>query len=93
MLAKLIISYFNLYNNKLRRKIRKHGSRRFEIRKSRRLMNRVFIGKPELKHSNDNVVITVYVYNAQKKYLINKIKNVSAIYKVKAKNKYNTFNG
>lgn len=89
-LSKLIRSYFNLYNNKLRTKIRKHGSRRFEIRKSRRLMNKIFIGKPELKHNNDNVVITVYLYNLEKKYLINKIKKIPAVYKINPLGKYNT---
>ena len=89
MLSKLIRSYFNLYNNKLRKKIRKHGSKRFEIRKSRRLMNKIFIGKPELKHSNDNIVITIYVYNAEKKYLINKMQKVAAIYKINTLNNFN----
>ena len=82
LLYKLIRGYFNLYNNKIRAKIRKHGSRRFEIRKSRRLMNKIFFGKPELKHTNNSVIITVYLYNADKKYLINKIKKIPAIYKL-----------
>lgn len=92
MLGKLIRSYFNLYNNKLRKKIRKHGSKRFEIRKSRRLMNKIFIGKPELKHSNDNIVITIYVYNAEKKYLINKMQKLAAIYKINTLKNFNKLN-
>ena len=92
ILSKLIRSYFNLYNNKLRTKIRKHGSRRFEIRKSRRLMNRIFMGKPELKHSNDSVVITIYLYNLEKKYLFNKINKTPAIYKISTLDKFNELN-
>ena len=81
-LNKLIRGYFNLYNHKLRVKVRKHKSKRFEIRKAKRLMNRILFSKPELKHSNDKVIITIYIYNSNKKYLINKIINRPAIYKL-----------
>lgn len=96
-LASLVRSYFNLYSKTLRNKFRKHGSRRFEIRKSRRLIKRIHIGRPELKHGADNIIITLYIYNLEKKYLNNKILKIPAIYKhnsttlnkiTKAKNLY-----
>lgn len=92
ILSKLIRGYFNLYDNKLRTKMRKYGSRRFEIRKSRRLINKVFVSRPELKHSNDRVVITVYVYNAEKRYILSKINKIAAIYKLNTSNISNRLN-
>lgn len=89
-LTSLIRGYFNLYSNILRNKLRKHGSKRFEIRKARRLINRVYIGKPELKHGTDNIVITLYIYNIEKKYFINRIKKMPAVYKLNSKNASNT---
>ena len=84
MVSKLIRGYFNLYNNKIRTKIRKHRSRRYEIRRARRFLNRILLSRAELKHSNDRVVVTLYVYNIVQKYLMNKIKNIPAIFKLKS---------
>ena len=86
-LISLIRAYFNLYSNNLRKRLKKHGSKRFEIRKARRLINRIFVGKPELKHGTDNIQITLYVYNIEKKYFINKINKIFAVYKLSGQNR------
>ena len=46
--------------------------------RARRLStNRILVSRAELKHTNDKVVITLYVYNRQKKYYLNKIKRLA----------------
>ena len=67
---KLVKSYFNFYSRKLEKKIK---SRRLRIRGRRLSTNRILISRPELKHTNDKVIVTVYVYNRQKKYYFNKL--------------------
>jgi hypothetical protein len=39
-------------------------------------MIKLFIGKPEIKHINNKVIITVYTYNRKKIYFLNKIKKI-----------------
>lgn len=48
-------------------------------------MIKLFIGKPEIKHSNNKVTITIYVYNRKKIYFLNKIKKIMKIYAVHTK--------
>ena len=67
---KLVKSYFNFYSRKLEKKIK---SRRLRIRGRRLSTNRILISRAELKHTNDKVVVTIYVYNRQKEYYFNKI--------------------
>ena len=84
----LIKSYFNLYFNKkvLKYKILKgHNyliknilmkkllkSSFFSIR--RLSYNKIFVSKPEIKHTNSNAIITIYTYNRERKSLLKKIK-------------------
>lgn len=80
--AKLIKSYFNLFSWKFEAKARLYVER-FKIRRLK--MNRIILGKPEFKHTNDKVTITLYIYNQElaeyKKKLNNmKIKNTSFFY-------------
>ena len=74
VILKLIKSYFNLYNRILEKKIK---FRRLRMRVRRLSTNRIFVSKAELKHTNDKVVITLYVYNRQEKYYLNKIKKLT----------------
>lgn len=60
---KLIKGYFNSYNLKLEKKIRKERLRR-RLRKLSK--NKIFVSNGEFKHTNDKVSITLYVYNRQK---------------------------
>jgi len=74
ILSKLIKSYFNLYfTNKL------FTSKRIINRFRRLIMNRIFISKAELKHTSSKVVITLYVYNEERRMLIQKLKRISSI--------------
>ena len=76
VILRLVKSYFNLYSRKLEKKIK---SRRLRMRVRRLSTNRILVSRAELKHTNDKVVITLYVYNRQKKYYLNKINKI-AIY-------------
>jgi hypothetical protein len=67
----LIKSYFNLsplYKNK--------KSTRVETRFKRLSLNRILVSRAEMKHTNSKVIITVYLYNKNKKFFIYKLKNL-----------------
>jgi len=60
---KLVKSYFNLYNLKLDKTIRDERL----LRRLRRLStHRIFVSNAEFKHTNNKVVITLYLFNRQK---------------------------
>ena len=82
-LYKLIKTYFSMYLKK--------GlvSNRYLSAKRKSLsLNKVYISKPEIKHTNSKAVVTIYVYNREKfsisnnieerklKFLINSLKKV-----------------
>jgi len=70
-LTKLIKSYFNLYlSNKLL------GNKRIITRFRRSSIYRIFISKTELKHTSSKVIITLYVYNEERRILLNKINRI-----------------
>jgi Mitochondrial ribosomal protein (VAR1) len=73
-LIRLIKSYFNLFFNKSILK-----SKRIATRFKRLAVKKIFISKAELKHTNSKVVITLYVYNEERRILIRKIKRLEAI--------------
>lgn len=64
----LLNSYFNFFVDPNILKIKRIANR------YRRLSaNKVFVGKGELKHTNEKVIITSYVYNVEQLYLKSKI--------------------
>ena len=63
-LMNLLKSYFNFFVN---HKILK--TKRIANRYRKLSANKVFVGKGELKHTNEKVIITSYVYNAEQLYL------------------------
>lgn len=68
---KLIKSYFNLsplYNN--------NKSSRVQVRFKRLSLNRILVSKAEMKHTNNKVIITVYLYNKNKKFFVHKLKTL-----------------
>ena len=73
---KLVKSYFNFYSRKLEKRIK---SRRLRIRGRRLSTNRILISRAELKHTNDKVVVTIYIHNRQKEYYFNKMARVASI--------------
>jgi Mitochondrial ribosomal protein (VAR1) len=71
LVNKLIKSYFNLYNLKLEHKIRSNKL----LRRLRKLSsNKIYVSNGEFKHTNNKVVITLYLFNRQKFNLDKKIK-------------------
>nr|YP_009355415.1 ribosomal protein subunit 3 [Coccocarpia palmicola]ARB49960.1 ribosomal protein subunit 3 [Coccocarpia palmicola] len=71
LIFKLIKSYFYLYNHKFENKIRLP---RMRIKQRRLSVNKIFVSKAELKHTNDKIIITLYIYNRQNLYYLNKLK-------------------
>lgn len=70
---KLIKSYFNLFNKE---KEEKTNVKRSRVRFLNKTVNKIFVSKAELRHTNTNVVATVYVYNRQLKYYTNKLVDI-----------------
>jgi hypothetical protein len=73
-LSKIIKSYFNLYFSK-----QLLYSKRMLTRFRRLAINRVFISKAELKHTSSKVIITIYVYNEERRALLNRLRRIEAI--------------
>jgi hypothetical protein len=72
-LTRLIKSYFNFYfSNKLL------SSKKILTRFRRLAINKILISKAELKHTNNKVIITLYVYNEERRILINRLKRIEA---------------
>lgn len=66
----LLKSYFNLFLKPKTIK-KKNKIKRISNRDRKLSANRVFVGKGELKHTNEKVIITSYVYNVEQFYLKN----------------------
>lgn len=71
LVIKLVKSYFNSYNLKLEKKVRKIILRKKLRKKS---LNKIYLSDGEFKHTNDKVTITLYVYNRQKINFLIKLK-------------------
>ena len=64
---KLVKYYFNLYFNN------KFINSKFLSPKNKRLsLNKIFVSKAEIKHTNSKVRITIYTYNREKLILLKK---------------------
>ena len=71
LVMKLIKGYFNSYNWKIEKQLRKE---RLRHRLRKLSTNRIFVSDGEFKHTNDKVNITLYVYNRQKLNYLLKLK-------------------
>jgi Mitochondrial ribosomal protein (VAR1) len=76
MVIKLIKCYFNLFNPKVEKKI---NSVNLSIKQRRLSINRIFVSKANIKHTNSNIIISIYIYNRQKKYFYNKLNRINNI--------------
>jgi hypothetical protein len=66
---KLIKGYFNLYNNKLERRIRNDRL----LRRLRKLSShKIYVSNSQFKHTNNKVVISLYLFNRQRINFIKK---------------------
>lgn len=75
-LMRLIKSYFNLYNPKEENL----NSKPLRLRFKRLSVKKIFVSRAELKHTSSKILITLYVYNAEKRFLANKIKTLGEIF-------------
>lgn len=73
-LSKLIKSYFNIYFSK-----KLLSSKRVLTRFRRLVINKIFISKAELKHTSSKVTITLYIYNEEKRTLLNRLRRIESI--------------
>jgi len=73
-LARLIKSYFNIYFSK-----NLLSSKRILTRFRRLVVNKIFISKAELKHTNNKIIITLYIYNEERRILIHRLKRIEAM--------------
>ena len=86
-LMNLLKSYFNLYPSK---KLFNVKTKRMAMRFKRLSTKRVFVGKGELKHTNVKIIITFYLYDTERMFLINKLKKLQTmlLYPKKPLNKF-----
>jgi hypothetical protein len=66
-----IRNYFYLFNKKIESKIRR---KKIYNRRRKLSVNRIFLSKGEFKHTNNKVIITLYIYNKQKNNYLLKLK-------------------
>ena len=72
----LLNSYFNLKSEELMRK---------KIKQNWLSLKRIFISKPEIKHSTNKVRITIYTLNKEKFFILNKLRSLNKIFTRKFK--------
>ena len=70
---KIIKGYFNLFNKDIEKNIR---TKRLLLRFRKLSSNRIYLSKAEFKHSNNNVLINIYLFNRQKHSYLLKLKNI-----------------
>ena len=75
LVNELIKSYFNLSPL-----LKMKKSKRVQVRFKRLSLNRILVSKAEMKHTNHKVIITVYLYNRNKKFFYNKLKNLYKVF-------------
>ena len=61
--VKIIKGYFSLYNEKIEKKMR---TKRLLLRFRRLSSNKIYVSNGEFKHTNNKVVINLYLFNRQK---------------------------
>jgi Mitochondrial ribosomal protein (VAR1) len=76
MVVNLIKCYFNLFNPKIEKKVNFINT---SIKARRLSINKIFLSKADIKHTNSKIIITIYVYNRQKKYFYNKLNKINTI--------------
>nr|YP_010632588.1 ribosomal protein S3 [Cladonia didyma]WBP63358.1 ribosomal protein S3 [Cladonia didyma] len=76
ILLRIVKSYFNFYSHELEKNIK---SRRLRLKARRLSINKILTSKPQLRHTNDQIIITLYTYNRQKIYYLNKLKKIASL--------------
>jgi hypothetical protein len=71
----LVKNYFNLYFN------HKFINNKFRSPRIKRLsLNKIFVSKAEIKHTNSKAIVTIYTYNREKRVLLKKIKMIKILF-------------
>jgi hypothetical protein len=74
---KIVKSYFNLYITKFLY-LEEKKSKKLSTRFRRLSVKRIFVGKGDLKHTSSKVIITLYVYNYEKRrFLVEQVKEIT----------------
>lgn len=71
----LIKGYFSLYFNS-----KFLNAKYISPRKKRKSLNKIFVSKAEIKHTNNKALITLYVYNKERISLLKKIKKLRSFF-------------
>ena len=74
--SKLIKSYFNLFSSTFEKKAMLYNT---NIKNRISKVNRIFVAKPEFKHTNDKVTITLYIYNLELITYLNKMRKIKGL--------------
>lgn len=92
-------NYF-IDNNKIliKRTLRSNRLSKYRLRKKillksykNRSVNKLYVSKPEIKYSIKGVIITVYVYNREKFFILKKLSRLNMYFRnILEKNKYKT---
>lgn len=85
MVINLIKSYLNLYDPLSVNETKKR-SKRLRIRMKRLSTNKILVSKAEVKHTNNSIIITLYIYNTQELYLKKILKKINPIFNIINKN-------
>lgn len=69
----MIRNFFNFFNKSLEKKIR---TKRLLFRLKRLTSHKIYLSKGEFSHTNNKVLVNLYLFNRQKHNYISKIKNI-----------------
>nr|QCX31974.1 ribosomal protein S3 [Nadvornikia sorediata] len=72
VITKIIKSYFNMFYTKIEEK--KVKSIRKDISVRRKSARKIWTSQPEIKHTYNKLIITMYIYNRQFSYIEDKLK-------------------
>nr|ACV41163.1 ribosomal protein 3 [Grosmannia pseudoeurophioides] len=73
--SKLLKGYFDLYFNRenIKSNYKSYEKKDFTAQ----ALNKIFVSKPEIKHTNSKAIITIYVYNRERVILLNKLNQLN----------------
>jgi hypothetical protein len=73
---KIMVNYFDFFNSKIERKLRilLNEKRELKIKFRRSSIQKIFISKTTTKHFINKIVVTIYTFNQQKRFILENIK-------------------
>ena len=86
--TKIIKSYFSLINNDVEKRIR---TEKLLFKRRKLSNNRIFIGNNEFKHTNDKVIINLYLFNRQEKNYFIILKKICNYWKKRKRYNYKEY--